>query len=259
MIDLFIDLGNSRIKFAVVDDEGYEYIGAYPIKPFKDNTDVAALLASLNTVPDNVYVASVSSETIEHELREAISSLWSIFPIFLNTQVQCCELKNGYKEPLKLGVDRWMSLVGASAFKKSSFLVVDAGTAITLDAVHDNQHLGGFIVPGIQTMRESLSDNTAKLTNECDAIEEFDTDEASSKDLVPTDTQTAICAGTLYMAASFIDSAIFDLEHELGCRFKVFVTGGDGYKLASLINSNSEYIEDLVLLGMINMTESVKK
>lgn len=258
MIDLFIDMGNSRIKLAILEDDAYEYIGAYPYKSILNDGGLVEVLSTVDIVPDQVYVSSVSCNAAEHQLREAVLSLWSIFPIFLNTQINCCGLENGYDDPLKLGVDRWMALVGSHTITRKPYIVIDAGTAITLDAVHDNRHVGGFIVPGVTTMRQSLIDNTAKLSIDCNGMESVDRDETVTN-ILPRNTQSAICAGTLYMAASFVDSVIFDLQHEFGCLFKVYVTGGDGKQLARLINADCEYIEDLVLLGMVNVIESVKK
>ncbi|WP_028485723.1 type III pantothenate kinase [Thiomicrorhabdus chilensis] len=258
MIDLFIDMGNSRIKFAVCKSDDYEYLGAFNVDETQPQEILVDLLADFKLKPDQIFVSSVASMQIEQSLREAIASVWSVFPVFLTTQLNCCGLDNGYESPLTLGVDRWMAMVAANNMCKQPFLVIDAGTAITVDAVSAGRHLGGFIVPGLTTMRESLGLNTANLDSSCTGMAE-DSGEEAQESLFATNTQAGICGGTLYMAGAFIDASVAEFEHRVGSGIEVFVTGGDGLTLSRLIHAQAEYVEDLVLLGMMGVKESVKK
>lgn len=68
-----------------------------------------------------------------------------------------------YPEPQCLGIDRWLALV-AVCHRQRPVLVVDAGTALTLDAITaSNRHLGGYILPGLSLMRRTLVDDTFAL------------------------------------------------------------------------------------------------
>ena len=66
-------------------------------------------------------------------------------------------LLNGYENPTELGIDRWLAMIaGYEILKGGGFIVIDAGTAITVDIVdHKCRHSGGYILPGL---RKTLND-----------------------------------------------------------------------------------------------------
>ncbi len=257
MIDLFIDLGNSRIKLAIVDNDNYEFLGAFPLAQLSATDNGNDFFAELDIDPQHIYVSSVADAAIELTLRQLIADQWQLLPIFMSTQSECCQIQNGYEQAHQLGVDRWMAIMGARSLTSGSFIVIDAGTAITVDTVYDDQHLGGLIVPGIATMRESLTAGTANLNAQCDQLMSDEGD--SNLDSLAVDTQSAICGGTLYMAAAFASTIVEDIQSKYVTHLEVYITGGDGPVLGGLIGSKCEYIEDLVLLGMINIKENLKK
>ncbi|QKI88347.1 type III pantothenate kinase [Thiomicrorhabdus xiamenensis] len=248
---IFIDIGNSRIKYAISEDGHYEYLGAELTEDFLSNID-ELLFAEFNQI-DEVYFSTVGNQHIVEELKSLIHEAWQLIPIQLSTQKSCCGLQSGYKDFHKLGSDRWMAMLGGLSMTQMPYIVVDAGTALTVDAVVDGMHKGGFIVPGLRTMRHSLANGAAllEMTDEDDLDEEADT-------MLAKDTAGGILAGTLYMSASFINHLIADLNHQVGTQFKVLLTGGDAVQLASLLDCRFAYVPDLVLLGMVHMVESVK-
>ncbi|WP_178862250.1 type III pantothenate kinase [Thiomicrorhabdus cannonii] len=254
MTELFIDIGNSRIKFALADSQHLEFLGAFSIAELNTVDLLVDLLEDFDIQPDRIFIVSVGSAQFEHDLREAIAIVWREHPVFLSTQVACCGLQNGYTQPLQLGVDRWMAMLGARSFTHKDFIVIDAGTAITVDAVVEDKHLGGFIFPGLSTMRQSLTSGTAKLSADCSQSLM-----AEQSAFLATNTADAICGGSLYMAAATLNNLLFDLQAELGATFKIYLTGGDAKLIAPLLNSKVELVTDLVLQGMRQVTESLKK
>jgi type III pantothenate kinase len=251
---IFIDIGNSRIKYAIAENGDYEYLGAENSQDFITNID-ELLFAEFDRV-DEVYFCTVGNLQNLDDLTAAIQDEWNIIPTQLSSQRQCCNLVSGYKDFHKLGSDRWLAMQGALAITNEPFVVVDAGTAMTVDAVVDGQHKGGFIVPGLKTMHHSLAGNTALLDlPDSDDLQ----DEEFSDELLAKDTAGAILAGTLYMSAAFVNQLITDLNQQVGTQFKVFLTGGDATQLASLLDHRYTYIPDLVLHGMYSVVESVKK
>jgi len=258
MINLLIDIGNSRIKLALTDNNDYEYLGAFSIQKVHTANAAEQFLSQLDFIPEDIYISSVADPALDMELRTAIATKWNILPVFMSTQSECCGVANGYEKTFTLGVDRWLALMGAQAHSQSSFIVIDAGTAITVDYVSDNQHKGGVIVPGLSTLRHSLTDSTANLEADCAPLHHlFQSD--GPADLLATNTQSAICGGTLYMAAAFINQIINDIQNSGEQPAEIIFTGGDGELLSSLTNVHSEYVEDLVLQGIINVKESIKK
>jgi type III pantothenate kinase len=254
MIKLFLDIGNSYVKWATVIDGNYEVHESIQINTLLDEgIDYLCKYGK----PDEVYISTVADAAKVDALKLFIQNMWHVFPIQLNAQQHCCGLTSGYDDFTQLGVDRWFALQGAIGIYSVPTIVIDAGTALTIDAVIDGQHQGGFIVPGVHTMRKSLAANTADLSE----IDELIVQEQSndSSQLLATNTSSAILAGTLYMAGAFINQVVNDLNSKVQTRFKVIMTGGESAQLCSLLDFEYDYIPDLVLQGMVNVEESVKK
>jgi len=134
--------------------------------------------------------------------------------------------------------------------------VIDAGTALTIDAVIDGQHHGGFIVPGLRTQADSLFVNAAAL----DSVEQdsLEGEESKEERLLATNTSEAILGGTLYMVSAYLNEIISDLNAQLQTQFKVFVTGGDADKIAKILHFDSVKRTDLVLKGAVYMVSQIE-
>ena len=255
MPKLFLDIGNTRIKAGILDRDDYQYLGVIPLEDFIVADKLARFLNSIT--PEAIYISSVASPYTLESIKSTLLLMYGIFAVILTAQETCCGLTTGYENFHQLGDDRWMALQGANALTQQPSIVIDAGTAMTIDAIVDRKHLGGFIVPGLTSLRASLCSDTVNLTMVEDLEPKILNSEAST--LLASNTTSAILGGTLYMTASFINSIILELNQQVGTRFKVYVTGGNAPKLIALIDSQVEYIPDLVLLGMKKIVESVKK
>lgn len=255
MVKLYLDIGNTRMKAAVDDEFGYQYLGVLSIQDFFNLKALENFLSS--AVPDEIYISSVTSLDILDAVKLALQSAYQLVPILLTSQAECCGLISGYDNFDQLGNDRWMALQGARSLTHHPTLVIDAGTAMTIDAILDGRHLGGFIVPGLSSLRGSLGTDTANIG----FIDEtkHSSDRVSISGLLATNTLSGILDGTLYMTVSFINSIIADLNNQDCVQYRVLVTGGNAPRLSELIDVPTEYIPDLVLLGMKKIVESVKK
>lgn len=248
-MSLFFELGNSRLKAASLSKDHYEFLGAVDKSEIDEQTFIQSF-GLTGEEPESIYLCSVAGSVANAQLIEQLTQAFKCYPTLITTQPKCCGITCGYPEFEKLGVDRWMSILGASAGSSKPVLIVSAGTALTVDVVIDKQHLGGFIVPGLTLMRRSLSSNTALLKDVTVP------DSKNEIGLLATDTDNAILGGTLYMAASYINSLIKDLENETGRRFDCIGTGGDFHQLQPLMDKTFSFVEDLAILGMIKVIES---
>ena len=155
-------------------------------------------------------------------------------------------LHNGYCDPQQLGADRWHALIGARArFAHGALLVVNAGTATTVDAIGaDGRFLGGVIAPGVALMRASLARGTARLPL------------AAGRYVAhPDNTDDAICTGVLDAQIGLIVQRLQRIRESVDGAVQVVVSGGNGPLLLGLLRGQAglgtmTLEPDLVLLGL---------
>jgi len=198
-MDLYVDIGNSAVKWANAKELETGNIQAVSSKEIDTMlTDRWQSLAA----PERVCLSSVLQESKLAWLKAWILRHWRIEPVMAVTRAQELGVTNGYREPTQLGVDRWLALLSARSLTQGPVLVVDCGTATTIDAMDETgHHLGGVILPGLQLFRRCLTGNTdLPPLNESDAIEYFATDTATGI------TSGAACDG-LFRGADDADAA----------------------------------------------------
>jgi type III pantothenate kinase len=131
-------------------------------------------------------------------------------------------------EYVGLGVDREV----ACAFEKDS-IIVDAGSAITVDIMKNSKHKGGFILPGISAFIKTYPKISKKL--------KFDFEKDVNLDKIPLQTKDAI-------QYAMMKSIILPIK-EVAKNKNIIFTGGDG-KLLSGYFKNSVYKKDLIFENM---------
>ena len=161
--------------------------------------------------------------------------------MFFRSTPECKGITNEYAQPEQLGCDRWAALIGArSLLDRGSLCVVDCGTAITVDALtEDDRFLGGIIFPGIGLIQESLLKGTADITHS----------RAEFKQVLGTTTAEAVSGGSFIGVAGAIDRVLCEMYAILD-EPKLYITGGDASLLLPLLKKSLQYEPDLVLLGL---------
>jgi type III pantothenate kinase len=170
---------------------------------------------------------------------------------FVHSEKQAYGIKSAYAQPRRLGVDRWVAMIAAFAEKKSAAVVVDAGTAVTIDVLDKKgQHLGGQIIPGIRLMTSSLYDETADLP------------QAGKSRSIPAgigmfagNTSGAIVNGAVNAICGAIDRAVRILRSE-GQRPRIVLTGGDASSILKQLDGNVLHRPNLVLQGLAHIIDS---
>lgn len=239
-----IDIGNSRIKWAVGDSESLSFHGEaeYVAKELDAQFDV---MWRDIAKPDHVVVASVAAPKVVKALGVWLESRWQMTYTQIKPEAQTDGLLNGYLEPERLGVDRWLALLAVMIEEQpeTPFCVIDCGSAITIDAVNaKGEHVGGLIVPGISMMRNALVKGTSgiRLKDKLPA-------EVS---ILARDTEGAVIGGSLYSAVAMIDRVCDDILAMLGSSTQFFMTGGDAAELIPLLDHEFAYDAHLVLHGL---------
>lgn len=247
-----VDIGNSRIKWAVSDGDEFTSIGEaeYVTKELDVQLDV--MLNSLEKQP-SIVVSSVAAPRVLKAFVSWVEGRWQSDVQIIKTTQQQGRLINGYVNPERLGVDRWLAMIAATDAGNIGVpvCVIDCGSALTIDVVNsDGGHLGGMIVPGLSMMRNALVKGASgiRLKDELPA----------DVSLLARDTEGAVTGGTLYAAVSMLDRICSDIVTSLGCRTQFIITGGDAPMLIPLLDNEFEYDANLVLNGLLRVITEVE-
>lgn len=242
-MDLLVDMGNSRLKWARRDGARWESDAAPATGPLRELLDE---VWDTSPRPDRVVVSSVSDSARQTELAAWIAARWSLEPRFVHAQREQCGVRNGYLEPQSLGPDRWAALVGARTLHPDAACVADCGTAVTIDALTaDGLFAGGVILPGLRLQRTVLAERTA-------GVRALDGDEASCLARASAD---AVAAGTVYGIAGAIERVWREFEEALGEEMTLYITGGDADTIAARLSRPLRHVPDLVLRGLARIAD----
>jgi type III pantothenate kinase len=231
---LQLDVGNSSAKWRVLEADVVVSRGAFTLA---DEASREALLGSVEQ-PATIQVSSVASEQAENELRRLLLSRWQIEPWFARTQAVTGGLSNSYEDPTRMGVDRWLAMLGARQRSTGRICVVDAGSALTIDLVDaGGQHEGGYIIPGPALMERALLLDTDRVRFAEDA----------GYELMPGhSTAEAVRHGIALAQAGAVSLAMASA----GESTSLFFCGGGGETLMALLNQGGEFCPDLVFEGL---------
>lgn len=234
-MNLQIDIGNTLLKWRIVNSGEVISRGKEPATPFFTMTAVK----DWNKI-NAVAIASVASEAVEGQLKKILAEkLPSIIPFYAESQAELRGIVNAYSKPSMLGVDRWLGVVAGYLKYKEACYIVDCGSAITVDVVDGaGLHKGGYIIPGISLMRESLIAGTEQV--------EFE-DRIGEGNKFGVSTTECVQEGVSFVLRSVLETLKGRMSGEgVG---RLIVTGGDGEYLASLVQG-VEYCPDLVFDGL---------
>jgi type III pantothenate kinase len=240
-VNLLVDIGNSRLKWAVSAQGGLTAGAAVPNHLLSEQ-HLAEVWKPLPS-PDRLAISCVSARRFVGLIRSTANKLWpGIAIIEAKSTPQAFGVKNAYDQPEKLGVDRWLALLAAHRYSPLPVCIVDCGTAITVDLLDEHGlHLGGLICPGLTLMKKSLSAGTEALGYD-DAV--FAVGPANH-------TEAAIYSGVLSAAAGLIEH-VFSAQPE-HCR--LLLTGGDAKLIAGQLDYDCRIDADLVLRGLSLLLE----
>lgn len=236
---LLLDLGNTRLKFALLDGDEFVRRGA-----FGWDADIAHELSTLWSgwpAPLRVVGASVVDGARETAVAVAASKAFDIEPVWVRTPAEACGVTNAYAEPGRLGVDRFLAMVDALAAGRAPCVLASVGTALTLDALDaGGRHLGGWIAPGPLLMQQSVLGATAQVRPE---------HAGAVRDLADN-TADGLASGCWQACAALVDRFVERTAKRLGGNPMLTLGGGDADVLASLLDREVTLVPDAVLRGL---------
>lgn len=236
---LLLDVGNSRIKWALVQPPG-EWLAEGASK----HDETGRLLEEWDRFapPSEVIASNVAGA----ERMRTFSAYWKSRNVPLRlTQAsrEAAGVLNLYERPEQLGSDRWAAMIGAWNRTRDACLVVSAGTAVTIDTLNERgEFMGGMILPGKQLMQKSLVAGTH-------ALEDF----AGQAVGFPRNTADAATSGIATALSCTVQMAYQRLaalgEKPPPC----LLTGGDAEWLSGQLQFSAIIAPRLVLEGLLMM------
>lgn len=232
---LLVDAGNTRVKWALAQDAA---------APGDWIASGAALHDGLDALAGEWQAHGVTRAIVSNvagpALRERLAAL--LGPVAVDWFASSAEragLVNGYREPARLGCDRFAAAIGARALAPGQALVVaTCGTATTVDAVTpDGRFLGGMILPGLALMAGALARNTAQLPQAMPG--------AAPPPLFADNTNDAIVSGCLSAQAGAIERAVAG-NRGAAC----ILSGGAAPYIAPALKLAYKLVDNIVLVGL---------
>jgi len=232
---LQLDAGNSGAKWRLVDSGTLVRRGKYVPG---DVASREALLACADRI-DRIWICSVGSAEAEERLETLLVQRWGVRPWFARSRARAGDLVNSYRDPARMGADRWLAMLAARDRCRGRLCVVDAGSALTIDLVAaSGRHEGGYIIPGAGLMERALLLDTGRVRFA----------EQAAYDLAPGDsTAAAVRHGIALAQAGAVALALQRAGKETP---QLMFCGGGGEQLMHLLDRGGEWLPDLVFEGL---------
>lgn len=235
MKNLWLDIGNTRLKYWITDN--HQIIQHAAEMHLQSPADL--LLGLIHHFKDlnlnNVGVSSVQDQKNNDRIQRILKTL-NVPIIFAKVHAEYAGLNCGYDNTTQLGIDRWLQVLAVAHNPQQNYCIISCGTALTIDLVDGLQHLGGYILPNLYLQRDSLIQNTKGIK----------IPDAAFDQLTPgRNTIDAVHHGILLGLVSSIENVMQQSPR------KLILTGGDAHLFAKFLSHHQPHIEtDLLLKGL---------
>ena len=240
---LLLDGGNSQLKWAWVENGTFSEVGR---APYRDLTQLGE--EWLQFADDDVKIVgcavcgSVKKAMVEEQLARPVE--------WLSSMPQALGIRNHYRRPEEHGSDRWFNALGSRRFTQNACVVVSCGTAITTDALtEDNHYLGGTIMPGFHLMKEAMALKTANLNRPIGKVYPFPT---TTPNAIASGMMDAVCGALMMMHGRLKDKT------GGGKPVDIIITGGGAGRVVqalpeSFVHDNQvKIVDNLVIHGLLH-------
>lgn len=245
-MNLLVDLGNSRIKWTQSSVNRSDWrMHSSDLSTEEMSTLLGQLWSGLPK-PEQVFMVSVATTARQQQCQQWVQKHWAVPLHQIRSQREQLGVRNTYYDPATLGGDRWVALIAARHTCQAPVCVIDCGTAVTLDVLDaTGSFLGGVIFPGLNLLRQSLTQGTAAITQTT----------GDSTACPGLDTADGVAAGTLMGLCGALERITTEYRQQLGPAMQCIITGGDAAQLLPLLKFEVEAIPDLVLQGLALIAE----
>ena len=247
-MNLLLDIGNSRLKWASTTGEQLSHHGAL----VRDDKIFTALATDWQQLPrpQRILASNVAGDEFARGLSDWIKGYWNLNVEYVAVEQGLHGLEIAYSQPQLFGVDRWVALIAARHLYPGAVCVIDCGTAVTLDVVDDTgKHLGGVIVPGLALMRSTLLQRSAGVSRGIESAS------ASAHTLLGHDTRSGVDLGALYAVAGAISHTLIKIKTEVAQPITSIITGGDADVVLNETAAGYHHLPHLVLHGLQRLVD----
>ena len=240
---LLLDGGNSQLKWAWVENGTFSEVGR---APYRDLTQLGE--EWLQFADEDVKIVgcavcgSVKKAMVEEQLTHPVE--------WLSSMPQALGIRNHYRRPEEHGSDRWFNALGSRRFTQNACVVVSCGTAVTTDALtEDNHYLGGTIMPGFHLMKEAMALKTANLNRPIGKVYPFPT---TTPNAIASGMMDAVCGALMMMHGRLKDKT------GGGKPVDIIITGGGAGRVVqalpeSFVHDNQvKIVDNLVIHGLLH-------
>jgi len=231
-LKLIIDIGNSFIKLSIFEGDKIVFFKRY----------VKVLVKDINALRKKYPFTKAIVSSVRKSLPYFIQHLQKNYHLLVLSHKTKVPVKNLYKTPATLGLDRLAAVVGARyEHPKKNVLVIDIGTCMTYDYLDKlNNYHGGNISPGIELRLNAMHHFTSALPL---------VKRKKNDDMLGKSTKEAIQNGAVLGIMFEIEHFIKTLTRKKG-KMVVILTGGDAQYLGEMLESKIFVDPDLVLRGL---------
>lgn len=244
---LAFDIGNTNMTIGLLQNGLIQKVWRLSTRQQITDDELTIQLASLLQINGlgnaEWFGAAICSvcPPLDNRIKRVLKQLLKIEPVLLKPDGKL-PFNNAYDAPKDVGMDRLANVAAALLVVKAPVIIIDFGTATTLDVLDEhNNYLGGVIMAGIETTADALFQKTSKLPQI--PIEQ-------PAKAIGRNTINAIQSGLLLGTIESINGMVRRLENELGMKATIIVTGGLGQLLGTEINGLHLMDEHLTLKGI---------
>lgn len=243
---LCLDAGNTRVKCGLHDGRAWRMQRAFGYDALPElahllSTLLPALPSELQRVaPTRMVACNVAGAAVRLQIEQLAQQL-AIPLTWLESTSAGFGVRNGYDRPAQLGADRWAGLIAARALSIEASIIVQAGTATTIDLLDgEGVFQGGLILPGLTLMGQSLARNTQQLN-----------DVSGHFSMLPKNTSDAVTSGTLFATLGAIER--MRGVHDVG---QCILSGGAAADLLPHLAAPIRQVDHLVLEGLLQVAKA---
>lgn len=242
MKNLYIDIGNTSVKFAVDKNESIEFIASFLIKDL-NTTNISALL------PNDIEEVFISS--VVPNLTEDIKNIFVGKKVHIVETSIPIDVSLKIDDPKELGVDLFADLAGASEIIKGPMLIIDLGTASKFLYVDENNNFTScLIINGLQSSLRGLGASAALLPEL--------TFENTKPLLECRNTKDVLMSGAYYSLVESINGIVARYEKEIGHPVTKILTGFNSILVAKDLNFSYTLETYLCLKGLKVISKKIR-